>query len=127
MGRQKDSISMLSLQRMLEIKTCKTAWAMGHEVRQAMAEWDAGYKLVGLIEMDDTYFRAPKPGKRGRGAAGKAKVVVVVALETPADKPRFAAFSGTKGIIAKIIYSTLIYLSILSMKPGFGFPMIRLP
>ena len=39
--------------------------------------------------MDDTYFGAPKPGKRGRGAAGKAKVVV--AVETPADKPRFAA------------------------------------
>jgi transposase-like protein len=40
--------------------------------------------------MDDTYFGAPKPGKRGRGAAGKAKVVV--AVETPtAKKPRFAA------------------------------------
>ena len=38
--------------------------------------------------MDYTYFGAPKPGKRGRGAAGKAKVVV--AVETPADKPRFA-------------------------------------
>jgi transposase-like protein len=44
---------------------------------------------AGLIEMDDTYFGAPKPGKRGRGAAGKAKAVV--AVETPADKPRFAA------------------------------------
>jgi hypothetical protein len=41
--------------------------------------------------MDDTYLGAPKPGKRGRGAAGKAKVVV--AVETPAEKkkPRFAA------------------------------------
>jgi hypothetical protein len=45
--------------------------------------------MAGLIEMDDTYFGAPKPGKRGRGAAGKAKVVV--AVETPADKLRFAA------------------------------------
>jgi hypothetical protein len=42
-----------------------------------------------LIEMDDTCFGAPKPGKRGRGAPGKAKVVV--AVETPGDKPRFAA------------------------------------
>jgi len=62
---------------------------MGHKIRQAMAERDANYKLAGLIEMDDTYFGAPKPGKRGRGAAGKAKVVV--AVETPGDKPRFAA------------------------------------
>jgi len=89
MGRQKSGISMLSLQRMLEIKTYKTVWTMGHKIRQAMAARDANYQLAGLIEMDDTYFGAPKPGKRGRGAAGKAKVVV--AVETPADKPRFAA------------------------------------
>jgi hypothetical protein len=42
-----------------------------------------------LIERDDSYFGAPKPRKRGRGAAGRAKVVV--AVETPADKPIFAA------------------------------------
>ena len=89
MGRQKSGISMLALQRMLEIKTYKTVWTMGHKIRKAMAARDASYKLAGLIEMDDTYFGAPKPGKRGRGAAGKAKVVV--AVETPADKPRFAA------------------------------------
>ncbi len=89
MGRQKSGISMLSLQRMLEIKSYKTVWTMGHKIRQAMAARDADYKLAGLIEMDDTYFGAPKPGKRGRGATGKAKVVV--AVETPADKPRFAA------------------------------------
>jgi hypothetical protein len=39
--------------------------------------------------MDDTYFGAPTPGKRGRRAAGKAKVVV--AVETPGNKSRFAA------------------------------------
>ena len=89
MGRQKSGISMMSLQRMLEIKSYKTVWTMGHKIRQAMAAREANYKLAGLIEMDDTYFGAPKPGKRGRGAAGKAKVVV--AVETPTDKPRFAA------------------------------------
>ena len=50
---------------------------------------DADYKLAGLIELDDTYVGGPKPGERGRGAAGKSKVVV--AVETPGDKPRFAA------------------------------------
>jgi hypothetical protein len=61
---------------------------MGHKIRKALADRDADYKLAGLIEMDDTYFGAPKSGKRGRGAAGKAKVVV--AVETPGSKPRFA-------------------------------------
>ena len=89
MGRQKSGISLLSMQRMLEIKTYKTVWTMGHKIRKALGDRDAHYKLAGLIEMDDTYFGAPKPGKRGRGAAGKAKVVV--AVETPGKKPRFAA------------------------------------
>jgi transposase-like protein len=89
MGRQKSGISMLSLQRMLDIPSYKTVWIMGHKIRKALGDRDAFYKLAGLIEMDDTYFGAPKPGKRGRGAHGKAKVVV--AVETPGDKPRFAA------------------------------------
>ena len=84
MGRQKSGISMKSLQRMLEIKSYKTVWTMGHKIRRALADRDAAYQLAGLIEMDDTYFGAPKPGKRGRGAAGKAKVVV--AVETPTAK-----------------------------------------
>jgi len=88
MGRQKSGISMLSLQRMLEIKGYRTVWTMGHKIRKAMAERDAYYRLAGLIEVDDTYFGAPKSGKRGRGAAGKAKVVV--AVETQHDKPGFA-------------------------------------
>jgi hypothetical protein len=66
MGRQKSGIPMLSLQRMLEIKSYKTVCTMGHKIRQALAEREANYKLAGLVEMDDTYFRAPKPGKRGR-------------------------------------------------------------
>jgi hypothetical protein len=53
-----------------------------------MAQRDASYELAGLIELDDTYVGGPKPGKRGRGAGGKSKVVV--AVETPGDKPRFA-------------------------------------
>jgi hypothetical protein len=89
MGRPKSGISMLALQRMLEIKSYKTVWTMGHKIRKAMADRDAYYKLAGLIEMDDTFSGAPNHGKRGRGAAGKAKEVM--AVEIPGDKPRFVA------------------------------------
>ena len=95
MGRQKSGASMLSLQRILEIRTYKTVWVMGHKIRQAMAERDADYKLADLIELDDTYVGGPKPGKRGRGAAGKSKVVV--AVETPGINhglPRCARYPG---------------------------------
>lgn len=88
MARQKSGISMLSAQRMLNIKSYKTVWVMGHKIREAMAHRDAAYTLAGLIEMDDTYFGASKPGKRGRGAAGKKSVVV--AVETKDNRAGFA-------------------------------------
>ena len=65
MGRQKSGISMLSLQRMLEIKSYKTVWTMGHKIRQAMAERVSYYKLAGLIEMVDTYFGLRNPANVG--------------------------------------------------------------
>ena len=105
MGRQKSGVSMLSLQRMLEIKSYKTVWVMGHKIRKAMADRDAYYKLAGLIEMDDTYFGSSKPGKRGRGAGGKATVVVAVEIED--SKPRFATMRQVGRLSAAEIHSTL--------------------
>jgi len=102
MGRQKSGISMLSLQRMLEIGSYKTIWVMGHKIRKAMADREAYYKLAGLIEMDDSYFGASKPGTRGRGAAGKAKVVV--AVETQGDKPGFAKMHQVHTVSAPQIH-----------------------
>lgn len=75
---------------------------MGHKVRKAMADRDAYYKLAGLIEMDDSYFGAPKPGTRGRGAAGKAKVVV--AVETGEDRPGFAKMHQVQHLKARQIH-----------------------
>lgn len=102
MGRQKSGISMLSLQRMLEIKTYRTVWVMGHKIRKAMQHRDAYYKLAGLIEMDDSYFGASKPGKRGRGAAGKAKVVV--AVQTLENNSGFAKMQQVRNMSGSAIH-----------------------
>jgi transposase-like protein len=67
LGRQKSGVSMLSRQRVLRIRTYKTGWTMGHKIRQALAAPEASSQLAGLLEMEDTYFRAPKPGKPGPG------------------------------------------------------------
>lgn len=96
MGRQKSGISMASLQRMLEIGSYKTVWTMGHKIRKAMCNRDAQYELAGLMEIDDTYFGSPKQGKRGRGAEGKAKVIV--AVEVHEDKPRFATMQQVESM-----------------------------
>ncbi len=65
-GRQKSDISMLSLQRMLEIKGYKITWTMRHKIRKAMAARDVFSRLTGLIEGDDTCFGAQVGNVRSR-------------------------------------------------------------
>jgi hypothetical protein len=52
---------------------------MGHKVRKAMADRDAQYSLVGLIEMDDSFF-GPGGKVRGRGSERKKTVLCAVSL-----------------------------------------------
>ena len=73
---------------MLDIKNYKTAWIMGHKIRHAMAKRDAQHQLGGLIEIDDCYFGGSKPGKPGRGASGKSKIVL--AIENNGNSAGFA-------------------------------------
>ncbi len=78
MARLRSGVSILSLQRMLGIKSYKTVRTMGHKIRKAMADRDAQYQLAGLVEMDEAFIGPRKPGHRGRGAKGKATVVIAV-------------------------------------------------
>ena len=78
MSRQKSGVSMLSLQRMLGIGSYKTVWTMGHKIRKAMADRDQLYQLGGLVEMDEAFVGPKKPGPPGRGAKGKATVIIAV-------------------------------------------------
>lgn len=78
MTRYKSRRAMLSLQGMHEINTYKTVWTMGHKMGKAMADRDSPYQLAGLVEMDDAFIGSHKPGSQGRGAKGKAKVVIAV-------------------------------------------------
>ena len=62
--------------------TYKTAWRMAHELRKLMAEADDKGPLSGVIECDETYLGGrKKPGKRGRGAAGKTAVFGMIERE----------------------------------------------
>lgn len=89
MVRHKAGYSMLGLQKLLGIGQYRTVWMMGHKIRKAMAERNQLYYLSGLVEMDDAYFGGKAAGKRGRGAEGKAKVVVMA--ENQGDHPGFAS------------------------------------
>ena len=61
------------LERQLGV-TYKCAWRMAHKVRGFMADMDIGM-LFGEVEIDESYIGGHRPGKTGRGAAGKTIVL----------------------------------------------------
>jgi transposase-like protein len=74
---QKNGASAKGIQRMLELGSYQTAWSWLHKMRRAMVR-PGRDQLNGVIEIDETYVGGEKPGKRGRGALGKALVSVAV-------------------------------------------------
>ena len=76
MSASKNGVAALELQRQIGV-TYKTAWRMCHQIRELMAEEVP--TMRGTVEVDETYVGGKRPGKRGRGAAGKT--IVVGALE----------------------------------------------
>jgi transposase-like protein len=74
---QKQGVSALGLQRVLGFGSYQTAWAWLHKLRRAMV-LPGRELLAGAVEIDESSIGGSRPGKRGRGAAGKAIVVIAV-------------------------------------------------
>jgi len=74
---QKYGASALGMQRVLGLGSYHTAWNWLHKLRRAMVR-PGRDRLAGMVEIDETYIGGPRSGKRGRGAAGKSLVVVMV-------------------------------------------------
>lgn len=74
---QKHGVSALGLQRVLELGSYRTAWTWLHKLRVAMVR-PGRDRLSGTVEIDETYIGGQQSGKRGRGASGKALVVIAV-------------------------------------------------
>lgn len=67
-------VSGKELQRQLGV-TYKTAYRMGMKIRELIGSTKDFDLLQGHVEMDETYVGGHRPGKRGRGAAGKTIVM----------------------------------------------------
>ena len=72
---QKIGVSALGLQRVLGLGSYRTAWTWLHKLRRAMVR-PGRDRLSGTVEVDEIYVGGVKKGKRGRGADGKALVLV---------------------------------------------------
>ena len=77
-------MSALSLQRLLEIGSYQTAWAMLHRLRSVLVR-PGRERLAGRVEVDETYIGGEEPGLRGGRARGK-KVLTGIAVEVREPK-----------------------------------------
>ena len=75
MASTRTGVASLQLERELGVNH-RTALRMFRQIRTLMAETNGS--LYGDIEVDETYIGGKRPGKRGRGAAGKTIVVGMV-------------------------------------------------
>lgn len=81
----KRGISAMELKRQLGFGSYQTAWTWLHKIRKAMLR-PGRQPLAGPVEADETYVGGSRPGRRGRGAAGKT--LVGGAVETGRGKLR---------------------------------------
>jgi len=81
----KGGISAMELQRQMGFGSYQTAWSWLHKIRKAMVRPDRAL-LADRVEADETLVGGARPGKRGRGAAGKT--VVAGAVESGRGKGR---------------------------------------
>jgi transposase-like protein len=72
---QKSGVSALGLQRVLGLGSYHTAWSWLHKLRRAMVR-PGRDRLAGVVEVDEVFIGGERSGKRGRGAAGKALVII---------------------------------------------------
>ena len=82
MTSAKNGVSAKTLHRLLGFGSYQTAWTMLHRFRTVMVR-PGRDRLAGEVEVDETLVGGTKPGKPGRGAAGKVLVAVAVELLSP--------------------------------------------
>ena len=81
----KGGISAMELERQMGFGSYQTAWSWLHKIRRAMIRPDR-QPLADRVEADETLIGGPRPGRPGRGAAGKT--VVAGAVEARPGKAR---------------------------------------
>lgn len=77
---QKTGASAKNLQQTMGFRRYETAWTWLHKFRRAMIR-PGRERLLGTVEVDETYIGGEEQGSRGRKIVNKALVVIAVEVE----------------------------------------------
>ena len=80
---QKYGANAIGVQRVLGLKSYKTAWSWLHKLRRAMVRPDRD-RLLGVVEVDEMYVGGVEKGVHGRETVNKA--IVACAVEAVDEK-----------------------------------------
>jgi transposase-like protein len=73
---QKNGVSAMGLQRVLGLKSYKTAWTLLHKLRRAMVR-PGRDRLIGCVEADEAFVGGEEEGVHGRQTETKGMIAVV--------------------------------------------------
>jgi transposase-like protein len=91
---QKHGTSALDLQRAIGM-SYETAWTVLHKLRRTMVR-EGRESLAGVVEVDESYVGGVVPGRRGRGALGKAIVAIAVERLGVGDRSKRVALGRAR-------------------------------
>ena len=79
---QKNGVSAMGLQRVLGLKSYKTAWTLLHKLRRAMVR-PGRDRLSGRVEVDEAFVGGEEEGVHGRQTKTKATIAVAAEEDGP--------------------------------------------
>jgi transposase-like protein len=79
---QKNGVSAMGLQRVLGLKSYKTAWTLLHKLRHAMVR-PGRDRLQGHVEVDEAFVGGEEEGVHGRQTETKAMIAVAAEADGP--------------------------------------------
>jgi transposase-like protein len=79
---QKNGVSAMGLQRVLGLKSYKTAWTLLHKLRRAMVR-PGRDRLSGRVEVDEAFVGGEEEGVHGRQTEDEAMIAVAAEEDGP--------------------------------------------